>query len=149
MGLFSWLFGGKKSVPEEKTSVPEEKKIVSEFGAFLESNQPTPGTVADASKLPFPKDVIKESLVKCIKAEKDPQMKEVFQSAYIMLADWQEGVGETNVGLDVTNFDPTLSSDDDMKKLANQIISQSKGFDKWKKIVAAEQAQLMKDLDTM
>ena len=48
---------------------------------------------SDASELPFPKPAIKAALVFAIKESDDPTIREQLKAAYVMLADWQDGIG--------------------------------------------------------
>ena len=66
---------------------------------------PTPGCVADAGKLPYPKEKIKYALIIGLKATDDPKMCEMLKFAFIQLADWQEGIGESDKGPDLSKFD--------------------------------------------
>ena len=142
MGIFKTLFGGNKEIPESTMSLDSATKIASAYGDILENNAPVPGTIADDSKLPYPKSVIKQALTILLHTNTDPQMKEHIKTAYLLLADWQVGVGQTNVGLDFTNMDPT----DDPKKFAEQVLSQSGSAEKWDAMAQKERLQLKSEL---
>lgn len=83
----------------------EAERIVQAYGEFLETNAPTPGTVADISKLPFPKEKIKQALLYAIKTSDDSELVSAMKTTYILLADWQEGVGNEDIGLDSSKID--------------------------------------------
>jgi hypothetical protein len=72
----------------------------------------------------------------------DPQMKESLKIGYLQLADWQEGVGESDVGIHLTETD---LSDDPMKQ-AERIMNQHAEAKKWVEIVKAEQKALEAEL---
>ena len=82
--------------------------------------------MADKSKLPFPKEKIKAALIIGLKATTDQRMREMLKVGYIQLADWQEGVGETDQGLDLANMD----LNDDPVKLAQQVSTQGSDHEK-------------------
>jgi hypothetical protein len=66
MGLFKKLFGGQKRQESGLESVMTPslaEKIIQDYGAILQSSAPLPGCVADVSKLPHPRERIKEALV--------------------------------------------------------------------------------------
>jgi hypothetical protein len=86
----------------------EAEKIVQEYGAVLASSALTRGLVADTRNLPHPKERIKQALVFALRSTKELQMREQLKSAYILLANYQEGVGDTTVGLDLTKADLNL-----------------------------------------
>lgn len=46
--------------------------IVQAYGKILETSAPVPGTVADASKLPYPKQQIKDAIVAALRSTDDP-----------------------------------------------------------------------------
>jgi hypothetical protein len=95
------------------------------------------------SKLPYPKEKIKEALIIGLGLTSDSQMREMIKVAYIHLADWQEGVGDTDLGLDLSKID----LDDDPTKLAGSISKQRAGYEKWAPIVNAEQKALQQELE--
>ena len=59
------------------------------------------GCIADTKKLPYDKEIIKTALILSFKLCDDPKTKEMIKVAYIGLADFQEGVGTVDVGLDI------------------------------------------------
>jgi len=142
MGILKRLFGGGDPTTQSTVPGQEAEKIIQAYGAVLQAKAPAPGRVADASKLPFPKERIKAALIFGLKATNDQQMKEILKVGYIQLADWQEGVGENDIGLDLSNED----LDDDPVKLAQKIVDQGSGHKKWQPIIKAEQEKLQKEL---
>ena len=119
--------------------------IVQAYGKILETSVPVPGTVADASKLPYPKQQIKEAIVAALRSTDDPQMKEYLKVGYIQLSDWQEGVGETNQGIDVTGLDVNQ----DTESLANAVLDKSPGSEKWMAMAQKEQENLKRELQAL
>jgi hypothetical protein len=118
------------------------EKIVQDYGAVLGSAAPGPGCVADARKLPHPKQRIKQALVFALRMTKEPQMREQLKVGYISLSDWQDGVGDAPVGIDLTNVDPNA----DPVELAKRIASQGAAAEKWMPKVKAEQEALKVEL---
>ena len=144
MGLLDKLFGTGKNVrpkPSTMTAAMAEK-IVRDYGAVLRSGAPTLGVVADVQELPHPKERIKEALVFALRSTADPKIREALTLGYIDLADWQEGVGNTRAGIDLTKMDPN----EDPMKLAERIVAQSAGADKWIAVVEAERQALESEL---
>jgi hypothetical protein len=66
------------------------EKIVKDYGAALESRK---SQLVDASELPHPKPVIKRAMIAAISITQDAKMREALKSSFVLLADWQEGVG--------------------------------------------------------
>ena len=145
MGIFSSLFGGNKEPSDSSMSVEYATKIAGAYGNILENNAPVPGTFADTSKLPYPKPIIKQALTLLLKSNTDIQVKDHIKTAYLFLADWQEGIGSTNVGLDLTGMDISA----DPMQLVEKITSQDNGIEKWQTIANEERQQLKTELDNL
>lgn len=142
MGLLKKLFfGGRDSLPATMSG-QEAEKIIQIYGAVLQTQAPAPGSVAETRKLPFPKEKIKTALIIGLKTTIDQQLKEMLKVGYIQLADWQEGVDENDQGLDLSNMDLSI----DPVKLAQQILTQGSGHEKWQPVVQAEQEKLKQEL---
>ncbi|GEM_PF-838412 len=116
--------------------------VVQVYGDVLQTSKPAPGTVADVSKLPYPKSTIKTALIAAIKSTEDAQMKEHLKAAFIMLADWQDGVGETDKGISVAD----LNQEEDPEKQAKKLIDNSDDFNRWSAIMLKEQETLKQEL---
>jgi len=143
MGFFSKIFGSiDENKGEAQMSQQIAVRIIQEYGAVMEHDSPVPGCVADVSKLPYAKSRIKEALKIGLRATSDAQMREILKVGYLRLADWQEGVGESDIGLDLAGIDP----DTDVMKLAERIIAQGDGYENWGQIVTAEQESLKSEL---
>jgi hypothetical protein len=147
MGLLDRIFGPTKTEqPSAGTLAPAvAEKIVQDFGAVLASAAPAPGCVADVRKLPHSKERIKQALVFALRMTKEPQTREQLKIGYISLADWQEGVGDAAVGIDLTNIDPNP----DPVELAKRITSQGAAAEKWMPKVKAEQEVLKAELQRL
>jgi len=147
MGLLDRIFGRTKTDSSNAGAMPPAvaEKIVQDYGAVLASAAPAPGCVADARKLPYPKERIKQALAFVLRMTKEPQMREQLKIGYISLAGWQEGVGEATVGIDLSKMDPNA----DPVELAKRITSQGAAAGKWMPKVKAEQEALKADLQKL
>ena len=67
--------------------------ITREYGKCMERDNKFGSDIKDASKLPFPREVILESLCR-LYSEKDNAERGVAKTGILMLADYQEDVGE-------------------------------------------------------
>lgn len=132
---------------KQSTEIPENNfiPIVQAYGKILETSAPTPGTIADVDKLPYTKKQIKDALIAALRSTDDPQMKEHLKVGYIQLADWQEGVGNSNQGLDLSNID----LNQDTESLAQQVLEQSAGTKDWAVVVQKERAALKQELQKL
>jgi Na+-translocating ferredoxin:NAD+ oxidoreductase RnfC subunit len=83
MGIFKKLFGGGGATTLAKMSGQEAEKIIQAYGTVLQTQAPTPGCVADISKLPFSKEKIKAAIIIGLKSTNDQQMREMLKVAYI------------------------------------------------------------------
>ena len=111
----------------------------------METKTPMLGCVADVKELPYPKGVIKKSIIRALEVSKDTRFNATLKVGYIDLASWQEGVGSEHQGLDLTKMDLNQSTSD----LANAVLEQGKSFDKWKSIIQNEEKQLLKELQSL
>ncbi len=148
MGLLDRIFGQakgeRKHISTEMTPDAAEK-IVQDYGAALGSSAPAPGCVADIHSLPHPKEQIKQAFVFALRLTKDPQMREQLKVGYISLADWQEGVGSSIAGIDLTNMELNA----DPLETAKGIASQGAAMEKWTPLVQAEQEALKAELQKL
>lgn len=104
-----------------QAAIREAELIISAYGKTLEHLGPTPGaTVADESKLPFPKERIKTAYLTALRASNDPQLRSVLKAGFVSLADFQSGVGNSNAGHDLSGVDVTQISDSDLLALVNK-----------------------------
>jgi len=142
MSIFKSIFGNKNSSSSYTMTFDQAADIAGTYGEILEHNAPAPGTVADASKLPYSKNIIKQAIITLLNSDTDPQMKEHLKSAYWFLSDWQEGVGNTNAGLDLSNMD--LSADP--IELAKQMTAQKDTGKQWTEKAETERQQLRAEL---
>lgn len=145
MGIFSSLFGNNKKTSDSPMSVERATEIASAYGNVLENNAPVPGTFADTSKLPYPKPIIKQALTLLLSSNSDIQIKDHIKTAYLLLADWQEGIGPANAGLDITSMDISA----DPMQIAEKIASQDNDIEKWQTIANEECQQLKTELDNL
>lgn len=120
-------------------------QIVQAYGNTLETAAPTPGTVADANKLPYTKQQIKEAIVSALRSTDDAQTKEYLKIGYIQLSDWQEGVGESNQGLDMSVLDMSQYG----RSRAKAAIAQSLDSEKWTVMAQKEQETLQQELQEL
>ena len=104
-----------------------------------------PGTVADATKLPYPKQQIKNALITGARSTADFQKKEMIKIGYYELANWQEGIGDSNKGFDLSKTD----LNQDAKSLAKQVLEESKGTEYWTKIVEKERTVLKQEWESI
>ena len=139
------MFGfgkSKKNKPQQNHNV---EAVIQVYGEVLEDSAPSPGCVADVSKLPFPKDTIKAAIITALNHTYNRQMKEYLKTAYISLSGWQEGVGETDQGLDVLNMD----TNQDLAALAEDIVNQSESTDKWTAVQQKDLKRLQGELSKL
>lgn len=97
------------------------------------------------SKLPYPRQQIKDAIIAALRSTDDPQIKEHLKVGYIQLSDWQEGVGGTNQGLDVSAVD----MNQDAESLAKAVFEQSSSFENWAAMAQKEQEELKQELQAL
>jgi hypothetical protein len=146
LGLLGKLFGSSKTATSSITPAMAEK-IVQDYGAALGTSAPPAGGVADARALPHPKARIKEALVFALHTTSDANMRKQLITAYLALADWQDGVGATPLGIDLTKMD--LQGNPDVANLAKKFLTQNASMEKWRPQIEAEQRVLLAELQNL
>lgn len=135
MNFLKAIFKSRNS----KTSLTDKEveKIINRYGEVLQFSAPPPGGVADVKKLPYSKEKIKAAILQAITVSNDKNLNESLKAAYVQLADWQEGVGEQDIGFDFSNPDSVTPE---------QVLLQGEDLQKWTNIVIQEQEKLIQEL---
>jgi hypothetical protein len=126
-------------------SVDTAHKVVHRYAAFLETDAPLPGCVADLNQLPYPKEKIKTAIAVCAATIDAPEITEDLKHGYLMLSAWQKDVGGQTLGLDFRELD----LDEDPILVAEKIQRQSTGIERWEPLVKAEQASLLAEFEML
>ena len=153
MGILRKIFGGNQRAQEkqmEKT-IAGVNKIVNDYGDFMQSSAfPAPGCIADTKKLPYDKEIIKTAFILSLKLCDDPEMKEMLKVAYVGLADFQDGVGLVDVGLDMRKLPNPQNVDfNDRTKLeciSKKMERLMESFEQFKKKADEERQSLLRDI---
>ncbi len=128
--------------PSQDMPVEEMNKIVQDYGSAMVSCGPPPGGVADVSKLPYPKSKIKKAIIQALQTVDAPEMATSLKGGYTQLSDWQEGVGDANIGLDLS----TLGVDMDTGEREKAFLERQSQMEEWKDKVNNETHSLRDDL---
>lgn len=124
----------------------EAELIVNAYGKVLEHLGPIPGaTVADESKLPFPKEKIKAAILLALKSTSSEQ-RAILKNGFLFLADFQPDVGGQNIGLDLTSFDVNKLDDAALLAMAKNISGNADGREQWLGLASAERQVLEQQL---
>jgi len=133
---------GKYESDSQDMPLEEMNKIVQEYGSAMVNCGPPPGGVADASKLPYPKSKIKKAIIQALQLDDAPEMATSLKGGYTQLSDWQEGVGDANIGLDLSTF----GVDMDTSERAEAFLKRQSQMEEWKAKVDSELGSLRADL---
>ncbi|BHH84353.1 hypothetical protein [Desulforhopalus sp. 52FAK] len=126
----------------DQTTCEEIDRILKAYGKTLQNDSPDLGCVADEIKLPYSKDKIKAAIILTLKNTDDGNVKELLKAGYLQLANWQAGVGNENIGADVS----VLSSDMDIREKA-RVFSEQVGLGKeWQEKSNQERQSLQAEL---
>ena len=118
------------------------EQIIQVYGNIMELQSPSQGCVADTSELPFPKEQIKNAIIFGLESTDNPQIKEALKTGYIQLAAWQDGVGNSHIGINYEKMD----LDENPRKLVNQISNQRGEIEKWMRVAEMERQSLKNEL---
>lgn len=146
MKIIKRLFGFRNTRQDHgRLSADTAQRVVNEYAMFMEDSAPLPGRVADAADLPHEKETIKAALATCIAKSSDPVLVEHLRHGYLMLSAWQDGVGDTPIGVDYTQLD--LGADP--MDVAEEIQRCADLMKAWTPLIDAEQETLTRELNAM
>ncbi len=135
----------EKKAPSASRTHSSDFAVIQGYGEALETAAPYPGTVADARKLPYSKQKIKDALIAALQAEEDQQIRASLVIGYISLADWQEGVGDIDQGFDTR----PLSGTQDAWAIVSQVAGiEPKGM-AWIDVAQREREVLKQELEAL
>ena len=120
--------------------------IIESYGTVLEEKAKAPMFIADESKLPFPKDQIKNAILLALLISKERKVREYLKVAYLELVMWQMGVGDEDVqyGYLVSGH----SLDDRPEYLAKDLLNDDDGMDdSWMSVIMEERNKLKLEID--
>ena len=137
--------GNSKEKSSTEMTTERAEEIIQDYGATLEHSAPTAGCVADVEKLPHSKERIKEAIALVLPEIDDAQLREYLKVGYMNLADWQEGVGDEQIGLDLTNMDTNA----DPLEMAKQVSSQGDAMEKWTPMMQTEREALKAEIEKL
>jgi len=159
--FFSWiwafiptlaaLYVGRESIRSTSIAVGIEDtlnnaedyvKVLRAYGDVLETSTNGPGIVADVKTLPFSKEEIKNAIILGLQNSPDENTKNTLTGGYILLADWQEDVGDEMIRYNSVISDPNATIDD----VINDMRAQNNLKKDWLSIVKLEQEQLKNEL---
>ena len=100
--------------------------ITREFGKCMERDNKMGSDIMDASKLPFPREVILESLCKLYSEHNNDAERGVTKMGILSLANYQEDVGEDlwPAGFDILKDAPKFEEFDDLTDEQKELIAQ-------------------------
>ena len=143
----------KNDVPSEKISGSDEiisnfdevEQIIQKYSLILQESAPAAGCVADESKLPYSKDVIKKAIVIALQNTESGEMAESLKVSYLMLANWQIGVGSSDHGIDFSK----VTLDKTTFEIAQELTKSAQAIDAWSDVVNKEHEELKKELESL
>jgi hypothetical protein len=134
---------------EKELNADEVESIVNAYGALLEKGVPASGCVADVNKLPDTKERVMNALLMTMLSAVDPELKAALKFGFTNLANFQEGVGERDIGLDLSGIDAKNMTKEDLIRLAKEIQEPFSEYEKWIPIIEKEQNELEQILKTL
>ena len=143
MNIFKRMFGGSTGDSQSGMSVQEAQTIMQHYSKFMQTNSPAIGHVADSQKLPYSKKKIKEALIIAITNIPDPQAKSALSIADVHLANWQDGVGNEDVGMSLMDINP----EGDVNNLIDGVLSKGNKDGSWEAKVMNDAKKLEQEIN--
>src|SRR4051794_27278572 len=103
--VLKWL---RRLLKRDRThpSLHRAQVIVNGYGKVVEQHSSAGGTILiDEGKLPFTKVEIKAAILRLLRASNDSKQRDVLETGYLTLADFQPLAGPTAVEADVGKTD--------------------------------------------
>jgi len=139
----SLIHSGSNSQDSEM-ALKDAVEIIQAYAKCLEVRAVSASIVTDLNELPCSKEAIKSALIVAMNEKHiDPVQRKYLATGYLRLADFQTGVGDRVIGIDVSTIDIDKENVD---ALANQVAQSRQEFDSWKPIVEEEQKKLLDEL---
>ena len=146
MGTLKYLFDtAEPGMVSDGLSLDAAQLVVRDYSDFLENSALFPGCIADASRLPHYKNMIKDAFAVCIRASQDPDLTDTLKQGYLRLCAWQDGVGEKTIGVDFTR----INLEADPMKIAELVQQKSAEMENWRPLIEAEQRLLNHELSAL
>ncbi|MFC1542892.1 hypothetical protein ACFL4M_03280 [Pseudomonadota bacterium] len=138
------LIHGSSYSQDSEMALKDAVEIIQTYAKCLEERAVSASIVTDLNELPCSKEEIKSALIVAMNEKHiDPIQRRYLATGYLQLADYQSGVGDRLIGIDVSTIDIDKENVD---ALANQVAQSRQEFDSWKPIVEEEQKQLLDEL---
>jgi hypothetical protein len=135
MGILSRLLNRAPKAPPM-----DVREIARAYGAVLASRK---SMYADASALPYPKRTIKSALIAALSVIEDAQTREDLKAAYVMLAEFQEGIGAGPYPWELS------ATDSEGVDAIKRIVDAGSSFTEMPGKVAAESQALLDELKAL
>ena len=132
---------------ENRRKADERAVILADFRAYIEQ-QPSIGKIFDVKCLPHDKQIILDAICLEIVGEDDEKKSGLMKACAVMLADFQEGVGDTPLlllGVDTTSFDTSSMSHGNIRALADQIANNPERnlYEKFRPLVEEDRVNIL------
>ena len=129
-----------------KSNHVDSQQIVKDYANTIERSAPLPLTVSDTKHLPYSKSIIKEAIINELKNTNDENLKGYLKYGYTLLANWQDNVGDHDVGINLQNVD--LDTGNPKNHIKN-FQKQSNQYNEWKQLIEEEEKNLKKELEQL
>lgn len=121
-------------------AVNDAIEIAQDYGGIMLHKSPAPFYISDVNKLPHPKDSIKQALMVILRTNGKQQVMDALKIGYLQLANWQEGVGETDLALGMV--DNAINGVDSVRGATIH----PDEVDRWNDVLEEERIMLKDDL---
>lgn len=144
MGLLDSLFKKKDSCkPTQEEVIAYSNQLVNEFAEFLQSpSYPAPGCIADTNRLPYSKPLLKGAFQIMLRAVNEKSHLQALSDCYACLADFQDGVGDADVGLETLSCE----SGENYTKVAQKILDDLSSVKSFEVVRQTEVQEILQDI---
>jgi hypothetical protein len=122
---------------ENRRASEDRAQIISAYGKFIETRTMTPDEIADVKLLPFPKEELLEAICLELIREPDESKRSAMEVGAILLANFQEGVGDEPLsmfGFQLPSEQP--ATDEETLELAKKLTEENPKRQRWEEFNA-------------
>jgi hypothetical protein len=113
-----------------KTIAKSFNTIINAYGTAVQNQVEKNVYVSDSSTLPYPKKIIKLTIIYGIKQTNDEKTREYLRGGYLQLSNWLDGVGEEVQDVEIPKISLDASSDD-QKIFVKELHESLSSIDGW------------------
>jgi len=141
MAIYQWLSEYKEDKSRSTQAGEAVAVIIRAYALALEQKGTSGYSYLDTNKLPYPKEVIKDSFIFALKNSQNDKIKENLKVGLLFLPDWQDDVGEGIKGF-ASEIDISAATSAQLNSIQQVLLEQMK----WNEVALVEANKIKEEL---